>query len=237
LDALAKEIAHSSKKTNWIKNNFDVFLKDINNCRLPIFDNLQRKYNFFGEVLEVGAGSCWLSALISKTPGVRKIYALDISRDLLETIGADIICRLNGNKEKIEFINADFNNLPFENNKFNIAVCDASLHHAQNSSILLKEISRILKAGGFLIAIREPIKPLIYWRKFGKSEIAKGATENIYSKREWKRYFKEAGLSLNIVEDFSQNDFKTSVFRLFLFRFLNGILFSRYHFFAKKCNS
>ncbi|MBU4338870.1 methyltransferase domain-containing protein [Patescibacteria group bacterium] len=236
LDTIAKEIAYSSKKTNWIKSNFDVFFKEIE-CRLPIFNNLREKYNFHGEILEIGAGSCWLSALISKTPGIRKIYALDISRDLLEMIGADIICRLNGNKEKIEFINADFNNLPFENNKFNIVICDASLHHAPNLSILLKEIFRVLKAGGFLIAIREPIKPLICWRKFGKSEIAKGATENIYSKREWKKYFKEAGLILDITEDFSQDDFKTSAFRIFPFRFLNGILFSRYCFFAKKCNS
>jgi len=91
----------------------------------------KKKYNFKGEVLELGAGSCWFSALISKTPEIKNIYALDISEELLKTIGNKIIVSLKGNKEKIKFVNANFHKLPFDNNKFDVVVCDASLHHAQ----------------------------------------------------------------------------------------------------------
>ncbi len=233
MNNLQVEIEYSSKKADWIKNNFNTFLKDIER-RLPIFYTLKARYDFHGEILEIGAGSSWLSASISRTPAVRKVYALDISKDLLEMAARNMIDRLDGDKSKIEFITADFNNLPFKDNRFNIVVCDASLHHSSNPALLLKEIRRVLINNGFLLATREPVKPILYFRSFGKKEIAKGATENIYGKKEWKRYFKEAGMNLIIVENFSQKDFKTRLLKMFPFRLLNGVLFSRYHFFAKK---
>jgi ubiquinone/menaquinone biosynthesis C-methylase UbiE len=130
MDCLSKEVSCSYIKALALKNDLDNFLNIIKKQRVPIFNSLRKNCNFKGEILEVGAGSCWLSALISKVPAVRKVYALDISKDLLEMVGADIVCRMNGNKKKIEFVNSDFNNLPFENNKFDIVICDASLHHA-----------------------------------------------------------------------------------------------------------
>lgn len=234
VDTLQKEIEYSSKKAEWINNNFDIFSNEITSRRLPIFQHLIENYNFHGRVLEIGAGSAWLSALISRIPEVKKVYALDISKELLEIAEMNIIGKLKGDKSKIEFINADFSVLPFENGMFDIIVCDASLHHAKDLSTLLKDVLRVLKTGGYLLAIREPIKPLFFLRKFGASEIAKGATENTYSKTEWKAYFEKAGLELNILEDFSQYDLKTSIFRKFPMSSFNGILFSRYHFFAKK---
>ncbi len=233
MDNLQKEAGYSSKKADWIKNNLDIFSKDIQR-RLPILYNLKARYDFHGEILEIGAGSSWLSALISKIPAVKKVYALDASRDLLEVADKYIINRLNGIKSKIELVNADFNSLPFEDNKFDIVLCDASLHHAGNLSVLLKEIYRVLKSKGFFVAIREPVKPLIFWRKFGENEIAKGATENIYRKEEWRKCFSEAGLRLEIVADFSKGDAKTFLFKLPPLNLLNGIVFSRCHFFAAK---
>lgn len=233
MDEIANEIKYSRQKADWIKNNLDIFYKDIRR-RLPILRNLKAKYDFHGGVLEIGAGSSWLSALVSRIPAVKKVYALDVSRDLLETADKYVIDRLNGARNKIELVNSDFNCLPFEDNKFDVILCDASLHHAGNLSVLLKEIYRVLKKKGFLIAIREPVKPLIYWRKFGKSETAKGATEHIYKKKEWKKYFKDAGLQMEIVTDFSNGDAKTFLFKFPPLNLLNGIVFSRYHFFAVK---
>ena len=110
-------------------------------------------------------------------------------------------------------------------------------NHAQNLPVLLKEINRVLKDNGFLIAIREPIKSLLYrydLRKFGRKETKQGATENIYSKTEWRKYFNQAGFELNFFEEFNRNDQKTKIFKIPIFRLFNGILFSRYYFFAVK---
>ena len=234
---LTKDEKESSrKKAIELSHNFNSFLRVIKR-RIPIFRFLQKKYNFKGEVLELGAGSCWLSALMSKLAKVEKIYTLDISGDLLETIGNKVIGNLKGEKRKIKFIVSDFHKLPFNDNKFDIVVCDASLHHAQNLPVLLKEINRVLKNEGYLIAIREPIKTFFYQcnlKKFGRAEMKQGATENIYSKREWKKYFNQAGFKMDFFEEFNKNDIKTKLFKNFPLKLFNGILFSRYYFFARK---
>jgi ubiquinone/menaquinone biosynthesis C-methylase UbiE len=103
--------------------------------------------------------------------------------------------------------------------------------------VLLKEANRVLKNNGFLIAVREPIKSLLYrydLRKFGRKEIKRGATENIYGKRKWKKYFDQAGFKLNFFEEFNKNDKKTNIFKTSIFRLFNGVLFSRYYFFVIK---
>jgi len=233
---LKAEIKSSRKKAFYLSHNYASFLKSINQCT-PIFYFLKKKYNFKGEVLELGAGSCWLSALISKIPEVKNVYAIDISKELLETIGNKVIVDLGGKKEKIKFINTDFHKLPFDDNKFDVIICDASLHHAQNLPVLLKEINRVLKDNGFLIAIREPVKSLLHrydLRKFGRKEMKQGATENIYSKTEWEKHFNQAGFKLNFFEEFNKNDRKTNIFKTSILRLFNSILFSRYYFFAVK---
>jgi ubiquinone/menaquinone biosynthesis C-methylase UbiE len=227
-------IKHSAQKADWIKNNFDVFLETIQE-RLPIFENLAVRCNFQGEILEIGAGSAWLSALISKMPGVRKVYALDISEKLLKEVAGRVISSLAGDKNKIELVVADFNNLPFGDSRFDAVVCDASLHHAADLARLLKEIKRVLKKDGFIAAVREPVRAVFNFRDFGKKEKEQGAIENIYSFAEWKTYFNQAGFELDIIEDFSQNDAKTKLLRQIPLRYFNGILFSRYHFWAKRC--
>ena len=236
MNDLKAEKKSSCKKAFYLSHNYDSFLKSINQCA-PIFYFLKKKYNFNGEVLELGAGSCWLSALMSKISEIKNVYALDISKELLETIGSKVIIDLEGEKEKIKFVSADFHKLPFDDNRFDIVVCDASLHHAQNLPVLLKEVKRVLKSNGFLIAIREPMKSLLYYcnpKKFGRKEIKQGATENIYSKTEWKKYFNQAGLKLNFFEEFNKNDKKTNIFKTSIFKLFNGVLFSRYYFFAIK---
>lgn len=240
IDYLIEEKEYSNKKALGIKNNFDRFLKEIIKQRVPIFYSLCKKYDFKGEILELGAGSCWLSAQISKIPEVKNIYALDVSYDLLKIVGNKIIDYLGGERKKIKFVCADFNKIPFIDNKFDIIVIDASLHHAKDLPCLLKEVNRVLKKDGFLIAIREPIESFLHFlnlKKFGKNEIRKGATENIYSKKHWRKYFKQAGFDLYFVEDFSKGDIKTISLKMPLIRFLNGILFFRYHFFVKKYKS
>ena len=57
MNNLKTEIESSRKKIFYLSHNYDSFLKSIDRC-VPIFYFLKKKYNFKGEVLELGAGSC-----------------------------------------------------------------------------------------------------------------------------------------------------------------------------------
>ena len=48
-------------------------------------------------------------------------------------------------------INADIKNMPFEDQSFDIIICNHVLEHIENDMLALKEIYRVLKKGGFAI--------------------------------------------------------------------------------------
>lgn len=232
---LDNEKKSSDAKADILDENFDEFFQEIKK-RIPIFSFLADSYKFKGEILEIGAGSAWLSALISKIPETRKVYALDISQKLLKKIGEKVFKKLEA-EDKIEFVACDFSKTTFENDKFNFIVCDAALHHAQSPDALLREMNRVLKNEGIFIAVREPIKSIFHLSKvlrFGRKEIETGATENIYTKKEWRKHFKNAGFELTILEEFNKKDLKTKLLRLPFLKIFNGLLFSRYYFVARK---
>ena len=180
-------------------NNFYAHARDGKLEYLPF---INKRIKVKGKVIELGAGICWLSSELSKIKDVNEVYSLEFSEYLLKDIAPGIMKKLNAEEEKITRVQGDFNSLPFEENKFDFAFIDAALHHATDLSHMLKEIKRVLKPGGIIIAIREPVLPT--WRpwckdKFGEHDKANGITENIYSLKEWKIYFNSAGLETKMI--------------------------------------
>ena len=53
-----------------------------------------------GKIIDVGAGTCWATARLSKLPEVTEVVALDLSEQFLTTVGGRIISKLSGQKRK-----------------------------------------------------------------------------------------------------------------------------------------
>ncbi len=188
-----------------------------------------------GKVIEIGAGMCWFSSEVSKLNEVNKVYALEFSEYMLKTIAPRFMQKLNAKTDKIIRIQGDFNALSFENSFFDFALVDATLHHATNLNHLLKEINRVLKPGGILIAIREPIVPS--WRPwtkdtFGKEDRKRGITENIYSFSEWQDFFRNAGFKPRFIPFMPSAKPKQKLVSLLMP--LNRQLLGHYIFVARK---
>jgi len=60
-------------------------------------------------------------------------------------------------KDKIEIADAYGENLPFKDATFDFVFVRQGLHHAHDLNKMLKEIYRVLKSGGALLAVREPV--------------------------------------------------------------------------------
>jgi len=166
-----------------------------------ILSELYRFIEFKGEILELGAGSCWFSSGLSLLGSVSRIYCLDMSRSILENIAPYVMKHLGANTEKLFRVIGDFNKLWFQDRKFDFVVFDASLHHIpeSNHSRVLKEVYRVLRTDGKVVAINEPFlssnSTFNKYRKsrFGVHERKYGVTENIYTKEEWKRILENVG--------------------------------------------
>ena len=105
-------------------------------------------------VLEMGAGSCWLSHLLNRF-GCRTIAvdvsatALDIGRELFDSDP-----RTNWAVEP-EFIVYDGHRLPLEDGSVDKVIVYDAFHHIPNYEAVLREMARVLRDGG-IVGMREP---------------------------------------------------------------------------------
>lgn len=100
------------------------------------------------------------------TPGERAIdlgcgtgnYTLWLHSQGVKVTGVDISGRMLEEARKkaagldVEFIEANLMQLPFEDNSFDLAVCNVALEFVENAKVVLQEVHRILKPSGRFIA-------------------------------------------------------------------------------------
>jgi SAM-dependent methyltransferase len=187
---------------------------------------------FRGRVLEIGAGAAWLSAELSKLPKVVEIVVTDFSPERLQDQVPKTFKLLNAHEGKITRTPADFHKLDFPNNHFDFVVCSAVLHHAANVLAVLRELRRVLKPGGQLVAIREPVWPLMKRKPRPKSPARRADTvplPQVYRLEEYRDFFKRAGLELE-----ARRVNLSSGMKFFLDEMVNGLTHARYAFVATK---
>lgn len=178
-----------------------------------------------GRVLEIGAGTGWFSAELSKLPPVVEIITTDVSAKLLKTEAPKMFKLLKASTAKITRQPADFSKLPFPANHFDFAVCADALNRAVNVLRVLREVRRVLKPGGQFIAIREPVRPLM---KF-KSRPAPTAAAYGYALSEYRHFFENAHLELTAKRVTLSRGVK-----YYFDRMVNGLTHARYAFVATK---
>ena len=116
-------------------------------------DKNQYTYNlkkFIGndkKILEVGAGTCQLSNYLSIDTN-NKITAFDLNFNSLKL--GKYFAKQNGIKN-VEFVCGDIFDNIFEDNYFDIVLCNGVLHHTKNTKEALRESTRYLKKDGHVI--------------------------------------------------------------------------------------
>jgi len=209
--------------------------KHIRLYRLPILEEVFKFVSFNGSGLELGAGTSWFSAIISRLPNVTNILAIDNNKNIQKLAKQYFLEEFGGDNNKISFLLHDFHSLPIPSSSIDFIIIDACLHHSDNLSTLLSEAHRVLKPHGTLIAIREPVLPkYALWKKytFGLEKRLCGGVEKIYTKEQWISFFENNYFLLNIYEYYLKTTPKERLISAF-FKKYNGLLFNRYFFIAK----
>ncbi len=139
-----------------------------------------------GKVLDIAAGSCWLTALTSRIEGVEGVWALDLSERFLTETGIRVIRKLEGREDRIHFAVSDFNQMPFEDDFFDCAFLFSALHHSLAPVKLLREALRCIRPGGSLFILESPSSVLRIGsnRRHSLSMSAGPVTEIAYTKAE-----------------------------------------------------
>jgi ubiquinone/menaquinone biosynthesis C-methylase UbiE len=107
------------------------------------------------KVLDLGAGTGWLSAYLSTYSNVDTIYTVDSSRYLIKIMLPDIVKLMRGDIEKIIAINGIFTPILLDDDALDVVVMSSAIHHADNIAVVLNETNRVLKKGGLLFILNE----------------------------------------------------------------------------------
>ncbi|HXD93190.1 MAG TPA: class I SAM-dependent methyltransferase [Bacteroidia bacterium] len=99
-------------------------------------------------ILEIAPGAGYLSIELAKL-GKYKITGMDISKDLVE------VCIRNAKEAgvKIDFIQGNVSNMPFNENAFNFIICVLAFKNFKEPLKSLQEMYRVLKPGGTALII------------------------------------------------------------------------------------
>lgn len=182
--------------------------------------------------LELGAGTCTMSLMLSREPWIRSMHCSDISATRMGALADRIAERVGGTTEKITFSEADFTDpLNFADNSFDVIFFDSALHHSRNMWTTLRECHRVLESGGFIIAQREQyLGRLTYGpvlrRILGSRQVRDGVTENAYLKEQYNYYLRATGFNPSFVP--------VSHGRLRYIALLNGWVHSKWTIIAEK---
>lgn len=104
-----------------------------------------------GQVLEIGAGTGWASALMSQMPAVQHVDVLEYDPYCVDTLIPQVFKVLNGDVSKAARVYGSFHRIqPTEH--YNVIVSIGALHHAEDLEQVLLQCFKALKPGGWLIA-------------------------------------------------------------------------------------
>ena len=150
----------------------------------------------FDTLLDAGCGPAPLIALLAGMYPEKHFTGIDLTLAMIEKA-----------KEKdlanAEFVVGDCENLPFEDNSFDVIVCCESFHHYPNPQDFFSSVQRCLKPGGILFLRDYAVDGFAAWLvnhlMMPLANLAGHGDVGVYSKKELFTMCEKAGLS---VEEF-----------------------------------
>jgi SAM-dependent methyltransferase len=188
-----------------------------------------------GTVVELGAGSCWLAAALSRRPDVERVVSIEFSRRRLEALAPVAIAYLGAPPEKVERVLADFYNPGVEPGSADLVIMDAAFHHAPDPVRLARVAHALLRPGGRFVLHREPTLALLRRRRDHGIEGDHGDFEHEYDRWVYLRFLRRAGFAAHSYPAaVGVANWRARAYVKFPFTLANGIAFANYTYVGVK---
>jgi len=163
------------------------------------FDRILADVDVTGKsVLDLGAGRCWSSRRLMQR-GATYVVALDILTNRyigLET--AEIY--FDADSLYFERVIGDMNDLPLQDDRFDIVFSTATVHHSSDLGHTFKEIARVLSPGGVAMVINEPVRRIGSQENLDNSvEVQHGINEHTYTIADYLSAARRANLRVRLL--------------------------------------
>ena len=167
---------------NYHQDHDGVFVK-------PMYENLLKLVmeETPNTMLDLGCGTGYLIKEIKKQLDC-KACGLDISEEMLKEAKKNI--------SDCDYKLGDSENIPWEDNSFDLVLCSASFHHYPHPEKVLDEIKRVLKTNGVLI-LGDPTMPIVLRQIFNLFiKYSESGDYRIYDKNEMNELLNMSGFKL-----------------------------------------
>jgi len=108
----------------------------------------------FGEALEIGSGTGYFSLNLMQEGVITDLVATDVSTGMLSSLSATAASL--GLADRVQARQADAEELPFEDESFDLVLGHAVLHHIPDLAKAFSEFDRVLRPGGAIVFCGEP---------------------------------------------------------------------------------
>jgi len=188
-----------------------------------------------GELIELGAGTCWLSAEMAKVPEVRRVRAVEFSERRIAQLAPIAIAHLGAPAEKIERHVADFYDHGLEPSGADFVFMDAAFHHASDPERLARVAWDLLRPGGAFVLFREPTVAALRRGRDHGEEGRHGSFEREYTAAAYLTLLRTAGFDAR--RHRAAGGWRTARARATLLpplSWLNGMLFAEYTYVGRR---
>ncbi len=161
----------------------------------PILAEIRNKP--FETLLDAGCGTAPMISLLSEEYPNAHFTGLDLTPEMIKQAKAK-------NLQNTEFVVGDCENMPFEDDSFDIVINSQSFHHYPDPQAFINEVARVLKPGGMLV-LRDNTgsKALMWFVNHIELPLANLAGHGDVAARtidEVRGYCKTAGLTIEKIE-------------------------------------
>jgi SAM-dependent methyltransferase len=189
----------------------------------------------FGEIVELGAGTCWLGASLALSPEVEKVTSVEFSRRRIAELAPIAIAHIGAPPEKIERVVADFYDHGLGSRVADMVFMDAAFHHAPDPVRMARVAFDLLRPGGVFVLHREPTLSLLKRSRDHGTEGEHGDFEREYDWWQYLRFLREAGFTAS--KHRASSSFATPRDRRRLrppLSWLNGVAFSEFTYVGRR---
>lgn len=156
--------------------------------------------------LDVACGTAEIIFRLAKEFQEIEFVGIDFSRGMIEKA-----INKTSNLKNVKIIEANIENLPFEDRSFNFAICLDSFHHFYNPDLALKEINRVLIKDNGLFLLVDPSPDIYYMRLILKIFKYLESAREYYSEKELKDLLSKHNFLIISSYSFYFNNFFLSV--------------------------
>ncbi|SHJ25597.1 class I SAM-dependent methyltransferase [Pseudobutyrivibrio xylanivorans] len=151
----------------------------------------------YQDLLDCGCGTGPMISLLHEKDSTKHYTGLDITPKMIEVAKAK-------NLRGVDWVVGDCENLPFEDNSFDVIICSNSFHHYPKPQKFFDSVKRVLRPNGRLILQDYTAPSIVLWfmnhTEMPLANFIGHGDVKAYSLDEIKEFCKNAGVNIEKLE-------------------------------------